>query len=118
MTVHAPRGLDKRGEIELHRELAGVYTRKYALEFCRLYNDDWNRYLMDQLPCPQDSAVLEVACGVGVLLKDLSKRYKTAVGLDLSLDMLRAAASQEGGRLQVLAADGESLPVRDARWMP
>lgn len=106
--------ISKYEEIHLHRELAQVHLEKYALDFCKLYHEDWNKYLVNQLPCSTDSLVLEAGCGVGILLDALAKRFQQVIGLDISAEMLAAVNTRNGGRHLLITGDGEALPVRSS----
>jgi ubiquinone/menaquinone biosynthesis C-methylase UbiE len=68
---------------------------------------------------PDDpAAVLDIGCGGGDLACLLAPRAELMIGLDLSLEVLQAAALKKAGRglgrLQLVVADVNRLPFRDA----
>ncbi len=60
---------------------------------------------------PPGGGVVDLGCGPGHDLDRLTSRGLTAVGVDLSLGMLRRAAARAPGRL--VAGDLRALPLRD-----
>jgi cyclopropane fatty-acyl-phospholipid synthase-like methyltransferase len=77
---------------------------------------DLEAHVVDGLAVSRDWRVLEIGCGVGRLLKPLSRRVKRAVGVDVSEEMLRRARDycarssnvelhRTDGRLEFLPAD-------------
>ncbi|MBA2312491.1 MAG: ubiquinone/menaquinone biosynthesis methyltransferase [Actinobacteria bacterium] len=69
----------------------------------------WRRKAVDALEVAAGSVVLDIACGTGDFCRELESRQLTAVGLDVSWGMLRAART----RAPLIQADGLRLPVRD-----
>jgi trans-aconitate 2-methyltransferase len=73
--------------------------------------------VLERLPLAGDELVLDVGCGTGRLTEKLLERLPrgTAVGIDLSANMLRVAADylrpRAGGRIQLVLADASRLPV-------
>jgi SAM-dependent methyltransferase len=65
-------------------------------------------------PRPDDRA-LDVACGPGALLAALAPRIRLAVGLDLTMAMLREARSRvgAGGTVPLVRGAAERLPFPD-----
>jgi SAM-dependent methyltransferase len=62
--------------------------------------------------------VLDVACGPGALLAGLSPRVRRAVGVDLTMAMLREAwaRGQPGRTLLLVRGEGERLPFHDGTF--
>ncbi len=74
------------------------------------------RELVQGLRLVPGSRVLDVGCGTGVLLPYLREAVGPAgqvVGLDFSAEMLKWAARKEAGRVVLLWAPAESLPLID-----
>ena len=67
---------------------------------------------------PQGAAVLDVGTGPGVLLVELARRRPDLrlTGVDLSADMIAAAARNLGDRADVRAADVTDLPFEDGSF--
>ena len=70
----------------------------------------WRSRTVRALGLPERSRVLDVACGTGDLTRLLGRRGMRALGVDLSLGMLRAAP----GRAALAEADAMALPFGDA----
>jgi SAM-dependent methyltransferase len=65
-------------------------------------------WVLDQARLSPGMRVLDAGCGNGLYLRGLRDRQVTAVGCDLSMGMLRAAAHPV-----LLSADVTALPLRD-----
>ncbi len=62
---------------------------------------------------PRGSRILDVACGTGTTLNYLTHQQKlSAVGLDISWDILQMGRSKHSGLIQV-QADATSIPLED-----
>jgi SAM-dependent methyltransferase len=103
-----------REQIVLHRQLASVYTKqRYNPEYSRLYQKHWNQELCRVGDLPAGSLVIDFGCGTGILIPELLERGYRVVGLDLSLDMLKA---HEGVTASLVCGDGCCLPLADAKF--
>ena len=75
------------------RENAPFYICTTAAESAEAFaasgEKDLEAEVLDGLPVSPDWAALEIGCGIGRLLKPLSKRVRRAVGVDLSDEMIR-----------------------------
>jgi SAM-dependent methyltransferase len=75
------------------RENAPFYICTTAAESAEAFaasgEKDLEEQVLDGLTVSPDWAVLEIGCGVGRLLKPLSRRVRRAVGVDLSDEMIR-----------------------------
>lgn len=103
----------KTQEVARHAELAKEYTKRHRPAAGQIYHAWWNAQLMRQMPARKSMRVLDLCCGTGVLLRDLSRRYAQAVGIDLSPAMLAGA---EGGRPRMVQGDSEQLPFPRAAF--
>ena len=110
-------GLDPRGWTgELRSEVAGFFdglagewhTRVTPQRFA-VVTDALTRGL-DPLPIPRDLAV-EVGSGIGSYSALIAQRFRTALAIDLSGEMLTRAPAAPSHRVR---ADGARLPLRDA----
>lgn len=69
----------------------------------------WRKTTVESLRLPEDSLVLDLACGTGDLCRILEAGNHRAVGIDISAGMLRAARTNA----PLLQADGLALPISD-----
>ena len=99
-----------QAQIELHRELAPRYAYRYSFEFSRLFQQDWHAEMISHVP-EGARGILDLGCGTGFFLAELTERHPGAVGLDISLDMLRVSDRYVPGA-PLVAADAELLPFR------
>ena len=67
----------------------------------------WRRRTIKLLQLPAGSLVLDVGCGTGDLARSLREKGRKAIGIDLSLGMLRAAHT---GGAPLVQADAVALP--------
>jgi len=72
-----------------------------AEEFFASGERDLARHVLDGLAVDPSWHALEIGCGLGRLLKPLSKRVARAVGVDLSEEMLRRARENLSDRTNV-----------------
>jgi len=70
----------------------------------------WRRRTVANLGLRPGSLVLDLACGTGDLCRELVKQGHVAIGVDVSMGMLRAARTTS----PLLQADALRLPVRDS----
>ena len=69
----------------------------------------WRKRTVATLGLPSDALVLDLACGTGDLCRELLDSGFSAIGIDLSMGMLRAAKTSAS----LLQADALKLPVGD-----
>ena len=75
--------------------------------------------ILERLAIPPDAVVLDVGCGTGVLLPGLTRNRRgpaKAAAIDLSFNMLRAAAARAdvpAGTVACVQADAMILPFAD-----
>lgn len=77
------------------------------------FGPEWHRWRQTALPWVLPGRTLEIGCGTGQLLADLSCRSAYVAGIDLSWSMLQPAgkkADRAGAGL--VQASGTSLPFR------
>jgi len=99
-----------KAEASAHYDLlAGSYDELYGQEQLR------KGLISIGLAEPtDDDLALDAGCGSGGLLEVLiNKRHVFAVGLDLSMGMLKRAKEKVGARAGLIHADVENLPLRD-----
>ncbi len=110
----------------ISRDVSGAAStkknREYYDEFSKTYERERHQgyhALLDQmelveaLPWCRGADVLEVGCGTGLILREITPVAKTAVGLDISRQML-AGARDRG--LDVLQGSASQLPFADGSF--
>ncbi len=60
--------------------------------------------------------LLDLGCGPGVWLENLSDRYKIGVGVDISRQMLRISRGKGLGNTNFIVADCHNLPFREGAF--
>ncbi|MFC2166217.1 class I SAM-dependent methyltransferase [Acidobacteriota bacterium] len=98
-------------EIELHKKLSQEYKKRYSYKFSSLFQTYWNNTLIDEADHPSFAVAFDLGCGNGILLKDLVKKFKYAIGLDASLDMVKDIKAEYGKNVSIIVGDGMNLPV-------
>ncbi len=88
----------------------------YAANLGYAHTQEYMRYLdaefLALLPEGRLGAVVELCCGSGVAYALVADRVDFAIGLDVSLEMLRQAR-QRHPKLHVVQGDATKLPMRD-----
>ena len=57
--------------------------------------------------------LLDVGCGSGTLLQDIEQCYEYAVGIDLSIEMIKAAKKRRLRKTDLVLASSSSIPLKD-----
>ncbi len=99
-------------EIELHKRLAANYALRYRDAFSQAFQEEWNRALF-AMNCVRADRVLELGCGTGGLLADLTQKYRFVVGFDVSREMIQAARKLG---TPLVTGDGSALPFENASF--
>lgn len=112
-----------RADWELRaRENAAFYICTTAAETPAAFAESGERDLaervIDGLPLAPDWQVLEIGCGIGRLLRPLSRRVARAVGVDLSQEMIELARDYCVGRpnIELHRTDGSLDFLPDHRF--
>jgi ubiquinone/menaquinone biosynthesis C-methylase UbiE len=101
------------------RAFEGRSSRTYDFVARRVARVMYRRLADDiAAEAPEGAAVLDVGTGPGVLLVELARRRPDLrlTGVDLSPDMIAAAARNLGDRAEVRAADVTDLPFEDGSF--
>ncbi len=98
-------------KLELKRrysETAPVYERRYE-------QIQREKYEIVTGNLPRVGKVLDLGCGTGMLLSELTRRSEFVVGIDTSPEMLELARERRGSAALVLA-DADYLPFADCSF--
>ena len=88
------------------------------------YDRVWERYVRDsttlalaEFPTAPALRILDIGCGTGVLLQRAldADGTRTAIGVDLTLNMLRQAHVRLPSTVPLVCASGERVPLRGER---
>ena len=97
-------------KLELQRRYdvtAHVYDRRYE----EIQQRKYGAVLMN---IPHVGRILDLGCGTGMLLDELSKRCKFVIGVDVSAEMLNLARRRADAML--VRADADQLPFADSSF--
>ncbi len=104
------------------RENAPFYICTTAAESAKAFaasgEKDLAADVLDGLEVSPDWAALEIGCGIGRLLKPLSKRIRRVVGVDLSEEMIRRGREYCADRpnVELLRTEGALEGLDDAAF--
>jgi ubiquinone/menaquinone biosynthesis C-methylase UbiE len=99
-------------KLELRRrydKTASFYDRRYGGIQRAKY-----RTVMKNLPDGR-KRILDLGCGTGMFMEELSTRAKFVVGVDTSLEMLKVAKGRSK-EVALVQADADSLPFADGSF--
>jgi ubiquinone/menaquinone biosynthesis C-methylase UbiE len=101
----------KREKIQQHYdEIAEVYDLHYDHPRGRTYHTRISRHVMEALP--RGGALLDIGCGTGLFVEKYLHHGGSAVGIDLSRNMIERAR-RRCSCCGFTLGTGESLPFRD-----
>lgn len=80
----------------------------------KVRRDEWN-WIVGHLPASKEITVVDIGCGNGALLKELSPRIRNGIGLDISSGILERARTFTSGipNLEFKQLNGPQLPMED-----
>jgi demethylmenaquinone methyltransferase/2-methoxy-6-polyprenyl-1,4-benzoquinol methylase len=80
----------------------------------------WRRFMVEHVPVPAGAHVLDVACGTGLVIRELHRRYGCRItALDQSPGMLAGARERTaalGADVTLVEGRAEELPFADASF--
>ena len=94
----------------MHRQVADMYRRRARWRFADDFQQERNDVLMSLAPESGPLRALDLGCGTGIILDRLAERYGTAVGLDVSEEMLAGYAPRPGHAVALARGDMARLP--------
>jgi ubiquinone/menaquinone biosynthesis C-methylase UbiE len=101
----------KQEKIQQHYdEIADVYDIHYDYPRGRCYHTHLSRHVMKALP--EGGALLDIGCGTGLFVEKYLHHGGTAVGIDLSRNMIGRARGR-CACCDFTVGTGESIPFRD-----
>jgi len=101
----------KQEKIQQHYDdIADVYDTHYDYPRGRCYHTHLSRHVMKALP--KGGALLDIGCGTGLFVEKYLHNGGTAVGIDLSRNMIGRARGR-CACCDFTEATGEAIPFRD-----
>jgi ubiquinone/menaquinone biosynthesis C-methylase UbiE len=102
----------KESEDSSYNQVAELYNAVF--QDIKVRKDEWN-WLMKHLPDSRHSTLVDIGCGNGALLKALSNRIQTGIGLDASEKIIEQAEHMNLGNsnLSFNVINGPSLPLEN-----
>lgn len=103
--------LVRQEKIRQHYDtIADVYDTHYDYPRGRCYHTHLSRHVMDFLP--KGGALLDIGCGTGLFIEKYLSQGGSAVGIDLSRNMIQRAR-EKCPCCDLTLATGESIPFKD-----
>jgi malonyl-CoA O-methyltransferase len=101
--------LDEREDqiAEWYNTLSSSYDELYGQE-----QSIKHRAVMDFIRNERFKVLVDVGCGSGVLLQGTERFYEYAIGIDLSIGMLKAAKRKRLGKTDLVLASSRMLPIK------
>jgi ubiquinone/menaquinone biosynthesis C-methylase UbiE len=102
------------GESEDHR-IAEWYNN-LSSSYDELYGKEQSikhKAVKDFIGNDRYKILLDVGCGSGTLLQDIEQCYDYAVGIDLSIQMIKAAKKRRLRKTDLVLASSSSIPLKD-----
>ena len=106
-----------------HRPVTQDAVRREYRVLAASYDRMWERYIRDstalalaEFPTSPALRVLDIGCGTGVLLRRAldADATRSAIGVDITVQMLRHAAQRLPNTVPLVCASGETVPLRAA----
>ena len=106
-----------------HRPVTQDAVRREYRVLAASYDRIWARYIRDstalalaEFPTSPALRVLDIGCGTGVLLRRAldADATRSAIGVDITVHMLRHAAQRLPSTVPLVCASGETVPLRTA----
>lgn len=81
-----------------------------------MFQEYWNNTILEEIPEDKNSKVLDLGCGVGILLGTFGDKYDKIYGMNLSLDMLKRIPRPHRWMKGIVAGDASTLPYLSATF--
>lgn len=113
----APESSDAQMQQAHYDRVAATYITNLSYPHTREYTAYLDQALLVQLPAAGLGDVAEICCGRGEAVELVAGRFKRAIGVDISLNMLRAARKDHhAANLAFIQGDATRLPLADGAF--
>jgi ubiquinone/menaquinone biosynthesis C-methylase UbiE len=99
---------DERQVAEWYNTISGSYDELYSKEQSEKY-----RTVIEFLGNRQFKVLVDIGCGTGTFLSTAEEIYHYAIGIDLSIKMLRIAMKRKTPNIDYVLASSSWLPLKD-----
>jgi ubiquinone/menaquinone biosynthesis C-methylase UbiE len=93
---------------ELYDNLSSSYDELYGREQSVKY-----RIVLEFIGDERFKILVDIGCGSGALLRDTKRHYEYALGIDLSINMLKKAKTRKMPNTDLILASSSMLPIKD-----
>jgi ubiquinone/menaquinone biosynthesis C-methylase UbiE len=93
---------------EWYNTLSSSYDELYGREQAVKH-----RAIMEFIRNERFKILADIGCGPGGLLREAARLYDHAVGIDISLNMLKAAKTRNLAKTDLILASSRMLPIKD-----
>lgn len=112
-----PESSDAQMQQAHYDRVADAYVTNLSYPHTREYTAYLDQALLVQLPATGLGDIAEICCGRGEAVDLVAGRFKRAVGVDISLNMLRAARKHHHvPNLAFIQGDATRLPLADGAF--
>jgi len=112
-----PDSTDAQVQQAHYDRVADTYIANLSYPHTREYTAYLDRALLTQLPAAGLGDVAEICCGRGEAVELVAGRFRRAIGIDISLNMLRAARKDHSApNLAFIQGDATRLPLADGAF--
>lgn len=113
----SPESSDAQTQQAHYDRVADTYITNLSYPHTREYTAYLDQALLGQLPAAGLGDVAEICCGRGEAVELVAGRFKRAIGVDISLNMLRAARKDHhAANLAFIQGDATRLPLADCAF--
>jgi ubiquinone/menaquinone biosynthesis C-methylase UbiE len=100
-------------KIDFDQKVARGYDEWYETDFGKYTASAQNELMTILLKPIPGQRLLDIGCGTGTHLKLFEELGLDTVGLEPSIFMLKKAREKQKGKLKLILAKGEELPIKD-----
>ena len=102
-------------QIDLHKRIAINYEKRYSHGYAQLFQNYWNDTIIHMISTENNAGknVLELGCGTGTFIKELTEKFDKVYGIDISIDMLKRVDEKSGKFKGAVVGDAMKSPFQN-----